>query len=62
MIGSFDLDCENESAVKELLPTLAGIRYRRKTLAKLSLFAVGIPLLVRLARLLLWTRSRTTAG
>jgi len=44
-----------------LLPTPAGIGYRRKAFAKFSLLAVGVSLLVRLPRLLLGTRAGTTA-
>ena len=44
-----------------LLPTPAGIGYRRKAFAKLSLLAVGFSLLIRLPRLLLGTRAGTTA-
>ena len=44
-----------------LLPTPAGIGYRRKAFAKFSLLAVGVSLLVRLPRLLLGTGAGTTA-
>jgi len=44
-----------------LLPTPAGIGYRRKAFAKLSLLPVGFSLLIRLPRLLLGTRAGTTA-
>jgi hypothetical protein len=39
------------------LPTPAGIGYRREALAKFSLLALGISLLVGFARLLLGTRT-----
>jgi len=44
-----------------ILPTPAGIGYRRKAFAKFSLLAVRFSLLVRIPRLLLGTRAGTTA-
>jgi hypothetical protein len=52
---------ECEIAQRRRSPTLAGISYRRKALAKISLLAVGFPLLVGFSCLLLGTRTCTTA-
>ncbi len=43
------------------LPALARIAYRGQALTKLRLLAFGFSLLLRLARLLLRTRTRSTA-
>jgi len=45
------------STQSDALPTPARIGYRRKALAKFSLLALGISLLVCFARLLLGTRA-----
>jgi len=47
----------NKSRCVRPLPTPAGIGYRRKALAKFSLLALGVPLLVCLTCLLLGTRT-----
>ena len=49
------------SPADDALPTLSGIGYRREGFAKVSLLALGFFFLVRLASLLLGTRTRTTA-
>ena len=57
-----DYDYEREIARRRYLPTPARIGYRRKALAKFSLLALGISLLVRFACLLLGTRARTATN
>ena len=52
----------SKKSCSNLLPTPAGIGYRRKAFAELSLLAVGFSLLICLPRLLLGTRAGTTAG
>ena len=49
------------SPADDALPTLSGIGYWRKGFAKVSLLALGFFFLIRLASLLLGTRTRTTA-
>jgi len=41
------------------LPALPWVTYRRQTLSKLRLLAIGFSLLIRLARLLFRARTRT---
>ena len=56
-ILDYDYEHEYEIARRRYLPTPARIGYRREALAKFSLLALGISLLVRFARLLLGTRA-----
>ena len=53
----YEHEYEYEIARRRYLPTPARIGYRREALAKFSLLALGISLLVRFARLLLGTRT-----
>jgi hypothetical protein len=61
-IPDYDHEHEYEIAWRDLLPTLAGISNRGEALAKFGLLAVRFPFLVRLACLLLRTRTRGTTA
>jgi hypothetical protein len=56
-ILDYDYEHKDEIARRRYLPTPARIGYRREALAKFSLLALSISLLVRFARLLLGTRA-----
>jgi hypothetical protein len=52
-----DQEHQQDVAWRRYSPTLAWISYRRETFSKVSLLALGFLFLVRLASLLLWTRT-----